>query len=298
MIKDRFFLVFYFWFSFLFIAFLSGCSPTYPKEKLIESVHQLFRKELKAEVETKLVGKTLYVSFEIENLVSKNFDLPKEVIEKLEDAMISISRISLSTDAEIAFTVIQAKDLTWGVRTNIIRRMKDLRGLMYWGVSKQDFDERLVLETEKIVKSDSYQWHDITLPEYMGRLVASRISLGSRANPFLSVLLGIEKMSAQVQPEKKELIFIVEGASDIPLSSTSSVSMKLLRDTIQEQMSQVEKKYPVLDQRIQNTPLRDPDWVTKVIVNNSEGKTLFEIPQKEWLTIQTNKRQESKRRKK
>jgi len=296
--KVRLFLAFYFWFNFIFIAFLCGCSPTYPKEKLIESVHKLFRKELKVEVQTKLVGKTLYVSFEIENLVSKNFDLPKEVIEKLEDAMISISRISLSTDAEIDFTVIQAEDPKWGVQTNIIRRMKDLRGLMYWGISKQDFDERLVLETEKIVKSDTYQWHDITLPEYMARIVASRISLGSRANPFLSVLLGIEKMSAQIQPESKELIFTVEGASDIPFSSTSSVSMELLRDTIQEQMSQVEKKYPVLDQRIQTSPLRDPDWVTKVIVNNSDGKTLFEIPREEWLTIQNNKKQEPKRRKK
>ncbi|MBI2915675.1 MAG: hypothetical protein HYY07_02310, partial [Elusimicrobia bacterium] len=136
-------------------------------------MQKLFRKELNTDVETELAGKTLYVSFTVENLVSKNFELPKEVLQKLEDAMLSITRISLSTDAEIEFTVIEARDPKWGVQTNIIRKMRDLKGLLYWKVSKSDFDERLVLETEKIIESKPRDWHDITLPEFMGRCVAS-----------------------------------------------------------------------------------------------------------------------------
>ncbi|MBI3013110.1 MAG: hypothetical protein HYY63_05730 [Elusimicrobia bacterium] len=244
-------------------------------------MQKLFRKELNTDVETELAGKTLYVSFTVENLVSKNFELPKEVLQKLEDAMLSITRISLSTDAEIEFTVIEARDPKWGVQTNIIRKMHDLKGLLYWKVSKSDFDERLVLETEKIIESKPRDWHDITLPEFMGRCVASRISLGTRANPFLNVLLGIEKMTSLYDPANKTLTLAVEGSSTLQFASTSSVSMELLRSSICEQMNQIEKKYPAVQTE---GSVRDPDWARRVIVKDMNGEKSLEVLKKEWRT--------------
>ena len=234
------------------------------------------------------MGQTLYVSFPIQNLVSKNFELPKEVLQKLEDAMLAITRISLSTDANIQFTVLEAKDLKWGVQTTILRRMQDLKGLMYWTVSKQDFDERLVLETKKIVESTSNDWHEIMLSEFMARWVASRISLGTRANPFLGVLLGIEKVNANYNESSRLLTLQIEGASPSLTTSTSSLSMELLQSSIAEQMALVEKKYPAKTAQKEES-VRDPLWVKEVIIQDSSNKEILRIPKEDWFRSETKK---------
>ena len=56
--------------SFFFLV--PACGPTYPKEKLIPSVEQLFQKELNVKVQARLVGKTLYAAFEVKNMVTTN----------------------------------------------------------------------------------------------------------------------------------------------------------------------------------------------------------------------------------
>ncbi len=275
-------------FLILTFSLFPACKASYPKEEITQSVKKIFQKELGVEPETKLMGQTLYVSFPIQNLVSKNFELPKEVLQKLEDAMLAITRISLSTDANIQFTVLEAKDLKWGVQTTILRRMQDLKGLMYWTVSKQDFDERLVLETKKIVESTSNDWHEIMLSEFMARWVASRISLGTRANPFLGVLLGIEKVNANYNESSRLLTLQIEGASPSLTTSTSSLSMELLQSSIAEQMALVEKKYPAKTAQKEES-VRDPLWVKEVIIQDSSNKEILRIPKEDWFRSETKK---------
>src|SRR5581483_7940873 len=227
----------------------AGCNkPTYPKERLTEEVKKLFRQELQVEPKTELVGKTLYVSFEIEKLVTENFELPDDVSKKFEDAMLSINRIGLSTDADIQYAVIEAYDRLWGAQTTLIRRMEDLKSLLYWRIGQKDFEERLILETKKIGESDQSDWHDISLEEYMSRWVASRITLGARSNPFMSVLLGIEKMSAKYDPQEKAVHLIVVGYQDfkepgLPAISSAAIATDLLPASIKEQMAQVQTKF-------------------------------------------------------
>jgi hypothetical protein len=235
---------------------------------------------MNVEAQARLAGKTLYVSFEIQNMVTASFDLPKEVTDNLESAMLSISRIALSTDAKIDFTVIEAEDLSWGVETILIRRMQDLKDLFYWRISKSDFDERLILETRKIPageKPAGKDWRDISLPEFMSRLVASRISLGTKANPILNVLFGIEKMTAQYDGEGKTVSFTADTSPDVPSSSTSSVTLSLLKSSVLEQMARVEKKY-----------LRGPGaqeaWAESAFVRNINGDVLFQASREEWLS--------------
>ena len=257
----------------------------------MDSVKALFRKEMGAEIQTALAGKTLYVSFEIRNMITTSFDLPKEVTDQLESAMLSISRISLSTDAEIDFTVIEARDLAWGVETVLIRRMQDLKDLFYWRISKADFDERLVLETRKMPARkfsgadglrEDRDWRNISLPEYMGRLVASRISLGTKANPFLSVLLGIEKVTADYDPSAKTVAFTVDSGSSFVAPSTASVILDLLRNSVTEQMAHVEKKY--------FRGLEGKEWAKDLIVRNLNGDVLFRLSRKEWISEEKIKR--------
>ncbi|MBI2915632.1 MAG: hypothetical protein HYY07_02085 [Elusimicrobia bacterium] len=111
--------------------------------------------------------------------------------------------------------------------------------------------------------------------------MASRISLGTRANPFLNVLLGIEKMTSLYDPANKTLTLAVEGSSTLQFASTSSVSMELLRSSICEQMSLIEKKYPAVQTE---GSVRDPDWARRVIVKDMNGEKSLEVLKKEWRT--------------
>jgi len=83
-------------------------------------------------------------------------------------------------------------------------------------VSKTDFDERLVLEVRKLeggsfgtpegssvtrradqpepASREAGGWHDYNTSGIYGAAVASRVNMGIRTNPFLSILLGIEKV--------------------------------------------------------------------------------------------------------
>lgn len=278
-------------FGFLSVALLaallacSGCAkPSYPKERLYESVQKMFQEELGVNVRTKLAGKTLYVSFPIQGLVSENFELSKDVTSQLENAMISISRIALNTDAEVDFTVLEAVDSTWGIHAILIRKLQDLKDSMYWKISKSDFDERIVLEIRKDHESDGAfgstasvsavadeeSWEDIQLPEYMGRWVASRINLGTQANPFLGVLLGVEKLTSKLDMKSERLVLEVDHFETLSSSGVSTISSNLLRNTVCEQMSSIEKKYS------------PKNWVREVVLQDRKGTPFMAIAREEW----------------
>jgi hypothetical protein len=150
----------------------------------------------------------------------------------------------------------------------------------------------LILETKKIVESGQSDWHDLSLEEYMGRWVASRITLGARANPFMGVLLGIEKMSSRYDAAEQELHLTVVGYQDfkemrLPAISSSAISMDLLSGSIKEQMSQVETKYSP------DGPAPAPrakDWVRTVFVENTDGRLLLAIPRSEWTDLKRKKK--------
>lgn len=269
--------------AFGLLLLLPACGPSFPKDSIEESVRKLFQKELKSDVETQLVGKTLYVSFQLDNLVSKNFDLPKDAIEKLEDGMLSISRIALSTDADIEYTVIEARDRDWSVQTRLIRKMRDLKDLFYWRISKPDFDERLVLETRR---ADSpagspsrADWTDIDVSDYMGRWVASRINLGARTNPFLGVLLNIERVDPRYDEASRTLELTAISYGHWSSTATSSLTLEFFKDSIEEQMALAEKKYmrgPSADQGPKG------GWAERVVVKDGRGTRLFELHRADW----------------
>lgn len=266
----------------------SGCSASYPRENLHEAIQKIFKEELGVESRSKLAGRTLYISFPIQGLISENFELSKDVSEKLENAMLSISRIALSTNAEIDFTVLESVDRTWGVNARLIRRLQDLKDLIYWRVSKTDFDERLVLEISKesrasaegvisAVAEGDAEWHDLTMPEFMGRWVASRVNIGSRSNPFLGVLLGIEKLSPQFNPQTRTLTLEVDRFENAVSSGAASISINLIKSTLMDQLSSVEEKYSV------------HDWADQVVLRKRGGGILLAISREEWVNSRKEK---------
>jgi hypothetical protein len=263
--------------ALMLVIVAPACSPTYPKEKLGQSIRELFKKEVGTEdVLHKVAGRTLYVSFPIENMVSPTLDLPKDVLEKIEDAMISIARIGMSTDESLDFIILNARDNTWGVETTLVRRIEDLKFLYYMKISKTDFDERFILETKNFdLEKDPPErdWNGMTLQEYMARWVAFRIGLGSQSNPFLNVLMGIHKVSFAYDSAKLALTLQVDG-------SNSGLQEQFLKAAVFEQMKKAETKY------LSRLP-KGESWAQTLRVEDNKGGLIFSADRGEWIKDET-----------
>ena len=104
------------WFSgevtrfILCLLLISGCGPTYPKGKINGVIADLCRKEYKLDVQTKVMGSTAVVYLPAENLFDAVFNIDKAASKKINDVILGMSRVTLSTDAKFDFFVVIAQD--------------------------------------------------------------------------------------------------------------------------------------------------------------------------------------------
>jgi len=185
--------IFYFKIFFLFLIFLTvlntGCKKvSYPKDKIEESTVKILKKEYKLDGRAKLVGNTLYLDIELPELfsVEETENLPKKVLKKLQGAVLTVVRISLSSDAKIDFvvTIAYAKDYDFCVR--IIERIKDIKDFLYMRISRSNYEQRLILE---MLPYSKITYDNITLKEFAARLMVSRYNMTLKSNPFVAALL-------------------------------------------------------------------------------------------------------------
>ncbi|NIN91841.1 hypothetical protein GTO36_02360, partial [bacterium] len=88
----------------------SGCKPTYPKTKVSDSIIKLCRDEYNTEVKLNTAGKTLGVYMPVDNLLDSSLQPSEESFEKLGNVLHVLSRVALSTDADLEFITLVARD--------------------------------------------------------------------------------------------------------------------------------------------------------------------------------------------
>jgi hypothetical protein len=112
-------------------------------------------------------------------------------------------------------------------RSTLLRYIPDIKGLIYTRFSRTDFENRLVLESDTIASEDEdNRWHEITMPEFMARLVASRLQRQLTSNPLVGVFLKVESLKGEVRgndlvvllKRSGEETVSISGADDSPAS--------------------------------------------------------------------------------
>ena len=141
----------------------SGCSkPTYPAARIEESVVKLCKNEYNISVRAKLQGSTFAVYMPFENLFDANLALSEEASDHLNDVLLSISRISLSTDADLQFYILIVQDPRIpDVQMIVIKSVDDLRKFFYGGISRNEYFKRMLYDVnftpqaqkEKLIKN-------------------------------------------------------------------------------------------------------------------------------------------------
>ncbi|MDD5496297.1 MAG: hypothetical protein PHP46_04255 [Candidatus Omnitrophica bacterium] len=128
-------------------VFAAGCGPTYPKEKLKESIIEVCKKDYNLDVKVDTVGKTIAIYLPLENLIDFTFAITKEASEKINDVILSVSRVALSTDAGYDFYCIIAHDIRIPeIQIVIIKSVDDVKRFLLNDISRGDYSKRMLID--------------------------------------------------------------------------------------------------------------------------------------------------------
>jgi len=154
---------------------LVGCGPTYPKEKLNEAIKALCKKEYKLTVDTKVSGDTVAVYLPIENLFDAVLNLDSKASKKLNDVILGVSRVAISTDAKFNFYIVITQDPKMPeVEIVYIRYVDDIKRFLLGAVSRDEYAKRAVIaiktppqaERERVLK-DLFSKLNVENPDEM-----------------------------------------------------------------------------------------------------------------------------------
>lgn len=126
---------------------LSGCGVTYPKESVKESVARICREEYKIDVKVETVGRTMAIYLPLEDLMDFTFAINKDASEKINDVILSVARVVLSTDADYMYYCVIAHDVRIPeIQIIIIKSVEDVKRLLLNDISRGEYSKRVLID--------------------------------------------------------------------------------------------------------------------------------------------------------
>ena len=242
-------------------------------------MRDICRREYKFNASARLVGKTLYAAIAPQRLVGADLGLDRKTVERLYDALLTVTRVALSTDAKVDYLVVRAKDANTGVVVTLLRSVPDIKWYFYMRISRADFETRGVMEIagpegpEK--PDDPSVFHDVTTGEFMARLTASRLQQKISYNPLVSVFLRVHRVKGTFADGALTIVLDkfqrLAGAGTPDAAPPVDTSTELLRRSVVETAGDVVVKYD------------DVKSVRRLLVVEDNGKVLFDFSRAELL---------------
>ncbi len=131
----------------LLVTVLFGCGPSYPKEKFKESIVRLCKDEYKLDIKVETVGKTIAIYLPLPDLIDFTFAITKQASEKINDVILSVSRVALSTDAKFDFYCIIAHDIRIPeIQIVIIKSVDDVKRFLLNDISRGEYSKRMLID--------------------------------------------------------------------------------------------------------------------------------------------------------
>ena len=126
---------------------LSGCGPTYPKERFKESILKVCKDEYKLDVKVDTIGKTIAIYVPLSDLMDFTFAITKHASEKINDVILSVSRVALSSDANFDFYCVIAHDVRVPeIQIVIIKSVDDVKRFMLNDISRNEYFKRMLID--------------------------------------------------------------------------------------------------------------------------------------------------------
>ncbi len=171
---------------FLTVALsLGGCSPSYRKERLVETIQQICQTEYHFTVSARQVGQTLAVHLHhsgILQLVANQIGLAPTANELLGNVIEVIHRVVLSSDAPIQFYLVLISDpAVPGAYLTMVRYLEDVRRANVSALTPTEFFSRTIFDLKYVgipgISLDQVVLNDIRLEQFLSWQLAKRIQV-------------------------------------------------------------------------------------------------------------------------
>jgi hypothetical protein len=231
----------YITFLSVIVFLLNACGVTYPKNELAQSLEKLVKKDCNQDSKAHIVGKTLYLDMELDELMYESDEAVSQAIHKMRLAVFAAERVVLSSDSDIKYMVVTAYDFHKKMAFRIVQNIDDIKSYFYMRISRSDFEARTLQETEGLLTALDIikDKHDITDLEYVGRLIASQLNMFSESDPELEDL--ISRIALRyVDVENETLILTIFNVNVI-----DSKNISLIKNILQEKVQNYSEKYNI-----------------------------------------------------
>lgn len=237
-------------------AGLGACGrPSYPAHRVEQASRELLKKEYGLDGAARLVGGTLYLDVRLPGLTTTDTKKLEATVEKIQGAVMTVTRIALSSDAPIRFIVVTGSDPSWQIGVRIVGYLQDVKDYFYQRISRGDYTERTIFDLEFGLAAQALDpagggasvsvssasagavsaRADLTLDEFAGQLIVSQFNMANRGNPFLSVVLENTKLKFIALRDRELVVQAARGiAADV---------QPLVEKILREQAVKIAGKY-------------------------------------------------------
>ena len=225
----------------LLITSLTGCAPTYPKEKFTDSIIKICKDEYKFDVKVATTGKTVAIYLPLQELWDSSSSLTKEAAEKINHVILSVSRVALSTNAKYDFYIVIAQDLRVpDVQIIIVKSVDDVKKFWLNAISLGEFSKRMLIDKrispqakkEHVVKEAfekmnlDEKWQDSVMNDFFRSQPATLEDIGYWAGRFYIKDISLpEFLAAQIASRMK-----IEFFENKTLSETVVIKSKEIKN--------------------------------------------------------------------
>jgi hypothetical protein len=245
----------------IFLVFLSffGCKPTYSSATLEKQTEQKIKQEVGYKCKALLIGKTFYVFTDFRGKINPSLTVSNDIFESIQNIMLIVTNISLSTDADIKFFSVVIIDSSKGVKIVFKQYVEDVQKWFYGLVSRDDFFSRSLTDISMTKKNYVFNKNDF--PEIKMTDFILEQTIYRMKNNIKLELENLEKEGKKIEYKK----VLIKNKKDQKYKKEFAEKYKQIVD--------INKK--IKDIRFLEIYLTNA-LVSKKYVNSKEGKKYFE----------------------
>ncbi len=197
---------------------VSGCKPTYKTGAAHQAIMEICEKEYNVRVSVQTNDKTIGVFIPSINVLKSDLSFSDHVLEKIEHVMLTVTRVSLSSETKYDFFVVSTRDVRTGVEISFVRYIKDIRRLIMDDISRTDFFQRMIIDANVVSPNSPYVLKSYNLHEFLAAQLGERMRQDLELNLVAARLFRLQN---------------IEGAYVVqPAESGHGLPTKLLRLTL------------------------------------------------------------------
>jgi len=166
----------------ILILTFSGCAPkaTFPSATITDSIKEISKESYDLDVTARLSGKTVGVLLYLETMLDETgTQIPPEVHQMLGNLTQVITRVALSTDAELDFVVIAMRGQKEMMELRLVRSIDDIKKAHTEALSITESMNRSLFQQSRydlgLAEADPFPLPDIRLEDFLAQQILQRI---------------------------------------------------------------------------------------------------------------------------